>query len=138
MSNRLTAKPAASSPSAGDVLYLDGPAGVRKLDAGYLASAASTAAHNSDPAAHLHITPRSITANLVLTAADFPDQRLTSDAARDVTLPAESTAAWQFFIVNSGSTYSLAIKRAGGTSVGSIVPGGLMLVEWDGTAFRAF
>lgn len=115
--------------------------GGTSAEVGVIASAtaaASTAAHNSDPAAHLHITPRSITANLVLTAADFPDQRLTSDAARDVTLPAESTAAWQFFIVNSGSTYSLAIKRAGGTSVGSIVPGGLMLVEWDGAAFRAF
>ena len=43
MSNRLTAKPAASSPSAGDVLYLDGPTGVRALDAGYPATAAAAA-----------------------------------------------------------------------------------------------
>ena len=50
MSNRLTAKPTASSPSAGDVLYIDGATGVRALDAGY--PAASTSAHNTDPAAH--------------------------------------------------------------------------------------
>lgn len=51
MSNRLTAKPSAASPSVGDVLYLDGPAGVRALDAGYITDAVG--GHNGDPEAHL-------------------------------------------------------------------------------------
>ena len=42
MSNRLTAKPAVSSPSAGDVLYVDGPTGVRALDAGFPEASVST------------------------------------------------------------------------------------------------
>ena len=96
------------------------------------------AAHATDPAAHLNIVRRSITENLVLTAADFPNQRITSNAARDVTLPAESSSAWQFFLGNAGSTDTLTIKRAGGTTVGGIIPGGMLLVEWDGAAFRSF
>ena len=98
----------------------------------------SITAHNADAGAHLNIVSRSITANLAITAADFPNQRITSDAARDVTLPAELTAAWQFLLVNSGAMYTLTIKRAGGTTVGGIIPGGMLLVEWDGAAFRAF
>ena len=48
MSNRLTAKPTASSPSAGDVLYIDGATGVRALDAGYPAAAAAAAVAGHD------------------------------------------------------------------------------------------
>ena len=43
MSNRLTAKPSASSPSPGDVIFLDGATGVRALDAGYPAAATAAA-----------------------------------------------------------------------------------------------
>ena len=110
----------------------------KTVDYSDTSAAASTAAHNADAGAHLNIVRRSITANLVLTAADFPNQRIASDAARDVALPAESTAAWQFLLANSGATYTLTIKRAGGTAVGGIIPGGMLLVEWDGAAFRSF
>lgn len=59
MSNRLTAKPTASSPSAGDVLYIDGATGVRALDAGYPAgaAAAAVAGHNAAYDAHVVCAP---------------------------------------------------------------------------------
>ena len=141
MSNRLTAKPAASSPSAGDVLYLDGPAGVRKLDAGYLASAATTAAaaavagHDASPTAHLNIQRRTLTGNLVLTTADLPLQRIIPDADREVTLPAEGATQWRFEICHGGPAHTVTVKRAGGTTVASLITGAPVVVAWDGVAF---
>ena len=54
MSNRLTAKPSVSSPSPGDVIFLDGATGVRALDAGYPAAvtAAAVAGHDASADAH--------------------------------------------------------------------------------------
>ena len=95
----------------------------------------SIAAHNSDPAAHLNWQRRAITANLTLTAADSPQQNVSSDAARDINLPAESTAQWHFHIHNYGN-FALTVKRAGGTTVATLSTGyggGSVLVSYDGT-----
>ena len=137
MSNRLTAKPSASSPSPGDVIFLDGATGVRALDAGYPAAtaAAVTAAHNDDPAAHLNIVRRTLAGNLVLTAADLPQQKIIPDADRDVVLPAEGATQWLFEICHGGAAYVITLKRAGGTVVAVLVPGGVTVVAWDGVAF---
>ena len=97
--------------------------------------AAATAAHNADPAAHLNIVRRTLTGNLVLTAADLPQQKIIPDADRDVTLPAESTAQWMFEICHGGAAYVITLKRAGGTVVAVLVPGGVTVVAWDGVAF---
>ena len=94
--------------------------------------------HNIDPAAHLNIVRRTLTHNLVLTAADQPHQRVIPDADRDVTLPAESTAQWQFLIGHAGASYNLVVKRAGGTTVGVVIPGGAFAVAWDGTGFGVY
>ena len=126
----------ATTAAADDYVVIDGA--TNKVRKGLASNLITPASHLIDPTAHLYIVHCSITANLTLTAADFPNQRITSDAARDVTLPSESTAAWQFLLVNSGATYTLTIKRAGGTTVGGIIPGGMLLVEWDGAAFRSF
>ena len=56
----------------------------------------SIAVHNASAAAHLNIVRRTLSGNLVLTAADLPQQKIIPDADRDVTLPAESTAQWMF------------------------------------------
>ena len=97
-------------------------------------AAASTAVHNTDPAAHLNIVRRTLTDNLTLTAADLPEQRITPDADRDVILPTEATAQWQFKLCHAGASYNLTIKRAGGTVVGILIPGSPLVVAWDGTA----
>ena len=98
-------------------------------------AAASTAAHNVDAAAHLNIVRRTLSANLVLTAADSPQQRIIPDADRDVTLPAESTAQWMFEICHGGAAYVITLKRAGGTTVASLISGAPVVVAWDGVAF---
>ena len=100
-------------------------------------AAAITDAHNADPAAHRNIVRRTTTDNVTLTTADYEHQRFVLDADRDITLPAESTAQWRFLLVNTGAAYTATVKRAGGTLVGSIIPGGSMLVAWDGVGFGA-
>ena len=92
-------------------------------------------AHNSDPAAHLNIVRRTLAGNLVLTAADLPQQKIIPDADRDVTLPAESTAQWMFEICHGGAAYVITLKRAGGTTVASLISGAPVVVAWDGVAF---
>jgi len=102
---------------------------------GAATAAASTAAHNGDPAAHLNIVRRTLAGNLVLTAADLPQQKIIPDADRDVTLPAESTAQWMFEICHGGAAYVITLKRAGGTTVASLISGSTVVVAWDGVAF---
>lgn len=97
-------------------------------------STAATRAHNSDPAAHLNIVRRTLTGNLTLTAADSPQQRIIPDSDRDVVLPAEGTSQWQFLLCHSGASYNIAVKRAGGTLIGTLIPGSSMMIGWDGTA----
>lgn len=98
-------------------------------------AAAVTAAHNAEAGAHLNIVRRTLAGNLVLTAADLPQQKIIPDADRDVTLPAESTAQWMFEICHGGAAYVIALKRAGGTTVASLIPGSPVVVAWDGVAF---
>ena len=100
-----------------------------------LAAAASTAAHNADPAAHLNIVRRTLAGNLVLTAADLPWQKVIPDADRDVVLPAEGATQWLFEICHGGAAYVLTVRRAAGTVVAVLVPGGVTVVAWDGVAF---
>ena len=97
--------------------------------------AASTAAHNASAGAHLNIVRRTLAGNLVLTVADLPQQKVIPDADRVVTLPAESTAQWMFEICHGGAAYMITLKRAGGTVVAVLVPGGVTVVAWDGVAF---
>ena len=97
--------------------------------------AASTTAHNADPAAHLHIVRSTLTGNLVLTVADYPQQRVIPDADRDVVLPAEGATQWLFEICHGGAAYVLTVRRAAGTVVAVLVPGGVTVVAWDGVAF---
>jgi len=100
-------------------------------------AAASTAAHNADAGAHLNIVRRTLAGNLTLTTADAPSQRIIPDADRDVTLPAESTAQWESKLCHGGAAYVLTIKRAGGTVVAVLVPGGVTVAAWDGVEFGA-
>ena len=122
--------------------------GGTSAEVGVIAAAtavAATAAHNDDPAAHLNIVRRTLAGNLVLTAADLPQQKIIPDADRAVTLPAEitaaegtaaeSTAQWMFEICHGGAAYVITLKRAGGTVVAVLVPGGVTAVAWDGVAF---
>ena len=97
--------------------------------------AAATAAHNDDPAAHLNIVRRTLAGNLTLTTADAPSQRIIPDADRDVTLPAEGAGQWEFKVCHAGAAYVLTVKRAAGTVVAVLVPGGVVVVAWDGVAF---
>ena len=98
-------------------------------------AAASTAAHNADPGAHLNIVRRTLAGNLTLTTADAPSQRIIPDADRDVTLPAEGAGQWEFGVCHAGTAYVLTVKRAAGTVVAVLVPGGVVVVAWDGVAF---
>ena len=98
-------------------------------------AAAAVAAHNSAPSAHLDIVRRTLSGNLTLTTADQSHQRVIPDADRDVTLPAESTSQWRFLLCHAGASYNLTIKRAGGTTVGVLIPGSVAAVAWDGTGF---
>ena len=93
------------------------------------------APHNNDAGAHLNIVRRTLAGNLVLTAADLPQQKIIPDADRDVTLPAESTAQWMFEICHGGAAYVITLKRAGGTTVASLISGAPVVVAWDGVAF---
>ena len=93
------------------------------------------APHNAAPNAHLNIVRRTLAGNLVLTAADLPQQKIIPDADRDVTLPAESTAQWMFEICHGGAAYVITLKRAGGTTVASLISGAPVVVAWDGVAF---
>ena len=98
-------------------------------------AAASTAAHNAAPGAHLNIVRQTIAGNLTLTTADAPSQRIIPDADRDVTLPAEGAGQWEFGVCHAGAAYVLTVKRAAGTVVAVLVPGGVVVVAWDGVAF---
>jgi len=97
--------------------------------------AAAVAAHNTSAGAHLNIVRTTLGGGLTLTAADSPQQRIIPDADRDVVLPAESTAQWQFVLCHAGASYNIRIKRAGGTTVGVLIPGSVAVVAWDGTGF---
>lgn len=108
--------------------------GTTPVQAGVIAAAA-TAAHNASAGAHLNIVRRTLAGNLVLTAADLPQQKIIPDADRDVTLPAESTAQWMFEICHGGAAYVITLKRAGGTTVASLISGAPVVVAWDGVAF---
>ena len=99
------------------------------------AIAAATAAHNAAPGAHLNIVRRTLAGNLTLTTADAPSQRIIPDADRDVTLPAEGAGQWEFGVCHAGAAYVLTVKRAAGTVVAVLVPGGVVVVAWDGVAF---
>lgn len=101
-------------------------------------AAAKDEAHDLDPAAHLNVMRRVLTGNLVLTAVDSPQQVIIPDADREVTLPAEGAAQWQSLLKHGGSSFTLTIKRAGGTVVASLIAGAPVLVIWDGTAIQTF
>ena len=123
----------ATTAAADDYVLLDGATnGTRK---GLASNLITPAAHNGDPAAHLNIVRRTLAGNLVLTAADLPQQKIIPDADRDVTLPAESTAQWMFEICHGGAAYVITLKRAGGTTVASLISGAPVVVAWDGVAF---
>lgn len=95
-------------------------------------------AHNSDAAAHLNIVRRTLAAGLTLAATDQPHQRIVPDADRNVTLPAETAGVqWRFLLCHAGAAYVITVKRAGGTTVGVLIPGGVVVCAWDGTAFGA-
>ena len=123
----------ATTAAADDYVLLDGATnGTRK---GLASNLITPAAHNADAGAHLNIVRRTLSANLVLTAADSPQQRIIPDADRDVTLPAEGPAQWMFEICHGGAAYVVRLKRAGGTTVASLISGAPVVVAWDGVAF---
>ena len=123
----------ATTAAADDYVLLDGATnGTRK---GLASNLITPSAHNSDPAAHLNIVRSTLTGNLVLTVADYPQQRVIPDADRDVVLPAEGATQWLFEICHGGAAYVLTIKRAGGTTVASLISGAPVVVAWDGVAF---
>ena len=93
------------------------------------------APHNAAPNAHLNIVRRTLAGNLVLTAADLPQQKIIPDADRDVTLPAEGATQWLFEICHGGTAYVVTVKRASGTVVASLIAGSPITVSWDGVAF---
>ena len=100
-----------------------------------MGDAAAVSAHNASATAHLNIVRRTLTGDLTLTVADFPHQRIIPDADRTVNLPAESTAQWMFLLCHAGVSYTITVKRAGGTTVGVLIPGSVAVVAWDGTGF---
>ena len=100
-----------------------------------LIARATPAAHDTDPAAHLNIVRRTLAANLTLTTADYQHQRIIPDADREVTLPAEASSQWVFLLCHAGASYNITVKRAGGTTVGVLIPGSSLAVAWDGTGF---
>lgn len=99
------------------------------------AAAAAVAGHDASPIAHLNIQRRTLTGNLVLTAADLPQQKILPDADRDVTLPAEGAGQWLFEICHGGGAYVITLKRAGGTVAASLIPSSPVVVAWDGVDF---
>ena len=84
----------------------------------------------------LALRRRTLSGNLTLGYHDKSDQCIVPDADRDVTLPAESTTAWAFMLGHAGASYNLTIKRAGGTTVGVLIPGSAAAAAWDGTGFK--
>ena len=96
---------------------------------------AAPLSHLTAPGAHLNIARRTLAGNLTLTTADAPSQRIIPDADRDVTLPAEGAGQWEFKVCHAGAAYVLTVKRAAGTVVAVLVPGGVVVVAWDGVAF---
>ena len=123
----------ATTAAADDYVLLDGATnGTRK---GLASNLITPASHLTAPDAHLNIVRRTLAGNLVLTAADLPQQKIIPDADRDVTLPAESTAQWMFEICHGGAAYVITLKRAGGTTVASLISGAPVVVAWDGVAF---
>lgn len=123
----------ATTAAADDYVVIDGA--TNKVRKGLASNLITPASHNSDPAAHLNIVRRTLAGNLALTAADLPQQKIIPDADRNVTLPAESTAQWMFEICHGGAAYVITLKRAGGTTVASLIPGSPVVVAWDGVAF---
>lgn len=123
----------ATTAAADDYVVIDGA--TNKVRKGLASNLITPATHNADPAAHLNIVRRTLAGNLVLTAADLPQQKIIPDADRDVTLPAESTAQWMFEICHGGAAYVITLKRAGGTTVASLISGAPVVVAWDGVAF---
>ena len=100
---------------------------------------AAVIAHNGDAAAHLNIQRRTLTGNLVLTAANLPQQKVIPDADRDVTLPAEVAGVqWIFEICHGGAAYVVTVKRASGTAVATLIVGSVVVVSWDGVAFGIY
>lgn len=98
----------------------------------------AVAGHDASPAAHLNIQRRTLAGNLTLTSADLPRQKVIPDADRDVVLPAEGATQWLFEICHGGAAYVLTVKRAAGTVVAVLVPGGVTVVAWDGVAFGSY
>ena len=105
------------------------------VDYSATAAAAAVAGHDARPTAHLNIQRRTLTGNLVLTTADLPLQRIIPDADREVTLPAEGATQWRFEICHGGPAHTVTVKRAGGTTVASLITGAPVVVAWDGVAF---
>lgn len=64
----------------------------------------------------------SLSANKTLVEADFPLQVYSPTADRSVTLPAVGATNHPFYIVNTSTSYTLTIKNAGGTTIGTIAP----------------
>ena len=123
----------ATTAAADDYVLLDGATnGTRK---GLASNLITPAAHNADATAHLNIVRRTLAGDLTLTAADYQYQRIIPDADRYVVLPAESTAQWAFLLCHAGGSYNLTVKRAGGTTVGIMIPGSSLAAAWDGTGF---
>ena len=123
----------ATTAAADDYVVIDGA--TNKVRKGLASNLITPASHLTAPDAHLNIVRRTLSANLVLTAADSPQQRIIPDADRDVTLPAEGTAQWMFEICHGGAAYVVTLKRAGGTTVASLISGAPVVVAWDGVAF---
>ena len=99
------------------------------------AATAAVLAHDRNPAAHRIIAKRTLSGDLTLTTADYTMQSIVPDADRTVNLPAEGTAQWSFVMCHSGAAYNLTVKRAGGTTVAVVIPGGSVGCAWDGVAF---
>ena len=123
----------ATTAAADDYVVIDGA--TNKVRKGLASNLITPASHLTAPDAHLNIVRRTLAGNLVLTAADLPQQKIIPDADRDVTLPAESTAQWMFEICHGGAAYVITLKRAGGTTVASLISGAPVVVAWDGVAF---
>ena len=80
-----------------------------------------------------------MTGNVTLVTADAATQQFVPDADRDVILPAETAGApWASVLCHVGSAYVLTIKRAGGTTLGTLTAGDAALVTWNGTEVKMF
>ena len=123
----------ATTAAADDYVVIDGA--TNKVRKGLASNLITPASHLTAPGAHLNIVRRTLTGNLTLTTADAPSQRIIPDADRDVTLPAEGAGQWEFKVCHAGAAYVLTVKRAAGTVVAVLVPGGVVVVAWDGVAF---